>query len=501
MGKKFDQKVLSYADFIIRWRYVVIVLSLLVVGVAGFGAQNLAFSTNYRVFFSEANPELTAFDNFQNTYTKNDNILFVVQPKDGKVFTQEVGKAIEDITLQAWQIPFASRVDSISNFQHTYAEYDEELDEDNLIVEDLLNESETLSQEQLAEKAQVGVNEPLLFGNLIARDVEATGVNVTLQYPEETITEVPEAVGKAREIVADVQGKYPDLKIALTGVSMMNNAFAEAGMQDTATLTPLMYLILLIIMIVTVRSLGATIATLFVIVFSFVVAMGLAGHSGILLTPISVTAPTVILTLAIADSIHIIISMQSAMRAGMNKIDAIKDSVRLNFMPVFITSLTTVVGFLTLNFSDSPPFHDLGNITAKGIMAAWLFSITFLPAAMSLMPIKVKAVSENKGLSRMLDHYAIWLIAHRKKILATASVVAVTLMMMIPRIELNDQWVEYFDHSIQFRSDAEFGMNELTGVYLIEFSIEANGPNGIHDPEYLNNLEAFTAWLRCEPEV
>lgn len=501
VGKKFDQTILNYVNFIIRWRFVVIALSLLLVGVTGYGAGNLAFSTNYRVFFSESNPELRAFDNFQNTYTKNDNILFVVQPKDGKVFTRDVGAAIEDLTEQAWQIPFSIRVDSISNFQHTYAQYDKELDEDNLIVEDLLYQSETLSDKEMADKRQIGVDEPLLYGNLIARDVEATGVNVTLQYAEKSITEVPEAVGKAREIVADIQGKYPDLKIALTGVSMLNNAFAEAGMQDAGSLTPIMYLILIVIMVLTLRSLSATIATFFVIGFSFILALGLAGYAGILLTPISVMAPTVILTLAIADSIHILISMKSSMRDGMGKIDAIKDSMRINFLPVFITSLTTIVGFLTLNFLDSPPFHDLGNITAMGIVAAWFFSITFLPAFISILPMKVKVTKESTGLANMLDRYAGFIIARRKSVMAVSTIAAVVLIAMIPRIELNDQWIEYFDRSIQFRGDAEFGMEELTGVYLIEYSVEAAGTSGIHEPEYLENLEKFTNWLRAQPET
>ena len=101
------------------------------------------------------------------------------------------------------------------------------------------------------------------------------------------------------------------------------------------------------------------------------------------------TAPIVILTLAVADSIHILLSLRGLMREGMAKPDAIIEAVRLNFLPVSITSLTTIVGFLALNFSDSPPYWHLGNITAMGIAAAWLYSITLLPALMSLLPFKV----------------------------------------------------------------------------------------------------------------
>ena len=73
----------------------------------------------YRMFFSEENPQLNAFEQLQNTYTKNDNVLFVIAPQNGKVFTRETLSAVAELTREAWQIPYSIRVDSITNFQHT----------------------------------------------------------------------------------------------------------------------------------------------------------------------------------------------------------------------------------------------------------------------------------------------------------------------------------------------------------------------------------------------
>ena len=494
MTKGFDNFTVKFAKAIIKFRWLVILFSVLSVVGFGYGAKNLGFSNNYRVFFSDENPELTAFESFQNTYTKNDNIMFVIKPNKDKVFSPSVMDAVEKITEESWQIPYAIRVDSVTNFQYSYAE------EDDLIVDDLIFEAKGLSDEFLAERQKIALKEPLLNGLLIAEDVGATGINVVLQYPEKSIMEVPASAGKAREIAEKIRAEYPDLTIALTGVSMMNNAFAEAGQKDSMTLMPLMFLILIVVMIVTLRSLSATIATIFVINFSLVFAMGIAGYMGILLTPISVTAPTIILTLAIADSIHILVSTFQNMRHGMEKKAALIDAIRINFMPVSITSLTTIVGFLTLNFSDSPPFWDLGNITALGIAAAWFYSLTFLPAAISLLPLKVKQRSESGKdatiLTRWLEGHGRFIVKYRRGVLSATTLLAVALIAMVPQIELNDQWVDYFDDSLEFRRDADFGMEHLTGVYQIEFSIPAKEVGGVSEPEYLQNLESFTTWLR-----
>ncbi|MCK5284335.1 MAG: MMPL family transporter [Alphaproteobacteria bacterium] len=496
MEQKFDNYVLRYTDFILRWRWVVIILTLFLVGFSFSGAPNLSFSSNYRIFFSEKNPELIAFESFQNTYTKNDNIMYVLQPADKDLTKAYVAAAIEDITKQAWQIPYAIRVDSVTNFQHSYAQGDD------LIVDDFIYDSPSLSPDMLKKKWKMATNEPLLYGNLLALDSEATGINVTLQYPEKEISEIPTAVKKARSIAEDIRKKYPDIHIAITGVSMMNNAFMEAALKDATTLTPLMYLILIIVMLFVLRSISAIIAIIFVIGFSVMIAVGWAGHMGVLLAPISVLAPTVILTLAIADSIHILISMLAEMREGNDKISALKDSVRINFIPIFITSITTIIGFLSLNFLDTPPFHDLGNITAVGIGAAWLLSMTFLPAILSLFPIKTKLKeAKQKGLHKWIDVYANFVITRRRPVLIISICSAIILISLLPKLEINDQWVNYFDHSIPFRADAEFGMNELTGAYMIEFSVDSNSAGGISNPEYLKYLNNFTNWLRNQPET
>lgn len=496
MSEKFDKLVLNYANFIIKWRWLVIVFTLLVVGIAASGVTKLGFDSNYRTFFSDTNPELIEFETFQNTYTKNDNLMFIVQPADKDLTSAEFTNIVEQITEQAWQIPFATRVDSVSNFQHSWAE------EDDMIVDDLIRDGTDLTAQERDSKWQIAKNEPLLYRSLLAQDEETTGINVTLQYPELSADEVPNAVAAAREIKAKIQAKHPDLVIALSGMSMMNNAFYEAGRKDFITLTPLMYLILLVVMAFTLRSVSGTVSTLFVISFSSITAMGMAGHLGTMMNSVSIIAPTIILTIAIADSIHILVSMLSSMREGMNKLDALKDSIRINFVPISITSITTIVGFLSLNSLDTPPFHDLGNLTSIGIAAAWLFSLSFLPAFISLLPFKVKQHSgKPSGITKWLYSYANFVVQKRRAVLVVSVVVAIVMMAFVPRIEMNDQFVEYFDYSIEFRQDAEFGMNELTGIDLIEFSIHAEGSGGISSPVYLNSLSNFTDWLRDQPEV
>ena len=492
--KAIDRFAVALTRLVMANRVLVLVGSVLVAGLIGFGASKLEFSTNYRVFFSEANPELQAFEELQNTYTKNDNFFFVVEPRHGGAFDRDVVAAVEELTDAAWKIPYAIRVDSVSNFQHSYAI------EDDLIVEDLVRDARERDAAFLNERRDVALAEPLLRDQILTAEGDVTAVNVVLQYPEKELMEVPEAVDYARGLKADIEAKYPQLAIHLTGVSMLNNAFAETGILDAATLMPLMFAVIFLLTWLIVRSLTATFSTLLVILLSTTAAMGAAGFAGVKLTPIAMSAPIVILTLAVADSIHILLSLRGLMRDGMAKRDALVEAVRINFLPVTITSLTTIVGFLSLNFSDSPPYWHLGNITAAGVLAAWVYSVTLLPAALSLLPYRVERDSGSEWSRRAMDRLADFVIRRHRALLAGVGLPALALIAFIPTLDFNDQWVEYFDERVEFRIDSDNAQQHF-GLYPIEYSVPAAGPGGISEPEYLENLERFTDFLRGQKHV
>ncbi len=496
----------SYADFVVKFRWIILVLMLLIVAGAGMGAKNLFFNNDYRIFFNEDDPRLKAFENIQNTYTKNDNVLMVFAPKDGKVFTPKTLAAIEDITTRAWQTPYSIRVDSLSNYQHS------ESVEDDMSVGDLYEDAKSLTPADLKRIKSIVLKEPLLVHRLISEKAHVTALNITVELPK-TITDekgvvkpadptkqVTEIVTSVRALKAYVTKTYPDMKVYLSGIVMMNNAFGEATIYDMSNLLPLTLLLILVTVFLLLRSVSGTIITLVVIVFSLATAFGLTGWIGIELSSPVMSAPIIIMTLAVADCVHILSNWVAQMRLGKDKFDAMRESLRINFVPVFLTSITTAIGFLSLNTSDAPPFRDLGNVAAIGVMAAFFFSIFLLPALATVLPSRVKPQAETKTL-KLMASLSEWVISHQKALLVSIGVLALVLIALIPRNELNDVFVEYFDERIEFRSDTDFISDNLTGIYNIEYSIETKNSGDISDPQVLADIKKFSDWLMEQPEV
>ena len=482
-----------YTRWVIRNRWWVVLSALLLTMALGTGMSKLGLANDYRVFFSEDNPDLNAFEAVENIYTKNDNVLFIVKPREGEVFTAANLKVIRSLTEDAWQIPFSTRVDAITNFQHTWADGDE------LIVEDLVGRGE-ITPEVVARARRVSLAEPLLTGRLIAPDARTTGVNVRISLQGEAVDELAQTVAYARGLVAEYSEAHPELEIQVGGLSMLNWAFAEAPMRDLPVVMPLMFLMFMITMGLFLRSVTGLVATLGVIGFSTAAALGIAGHMGVFLDPTSASAPTIILTLAVADSVHVLVSLLQSMRAGNPKLDALVEAIRVNAKPVFLTSLTTVVGFLTLNFSDSPPFRLLGNLTAVGVIFAWIFSMTLLPALVAILPVKQPRESGSR-LNAWLDRLSEMMVVRHRTVLAGMAVATVGLSFAVTTLEVNDHFIEYFSPKLEIRRASDFGIENLTGFYSATFSLEAGGSQEVSDPEYLATVDEFADWLDARPNV
>ena len=482
-----------FAQVVLKWRWLIIIAVFGITAAMSVSIPHLQPENDARIWFGPENPQRIALEALENTYNKIDNIYFAVAPRSGDVFTGSTLAAIQDLTRAAWQLPYANRVDSITNFQHTVAANDE------LIVGDLVDDPATLDAAALARIRTIALNEIQLVNRLVSPDGHAAGVNANIVRPGRDPNESTFITAAAHEIVNELQTRYPDLQFHITGGVALDAGFGDATADDLSTFVPIMFSVIALTMALLLRSVLGMLATLLVIVCSMLTAMGFAGWVGIGLNPASGIAPTIILTLAIADSIHILVTVFQEMALGRDRHAAIVRSLELNMQPVAITSATTAIGFLSMNFSDAPPFHDLGNIVAVGIAAAWMYSITFLPALVSLLP--VHASGRRQHVRPAMERLANFVIRRQKILLYGLGGFTLLLLGGIPRIELNDSFLEYLDIRYPVRQATRFVQENLAGMDAIEYSLPAAGSGGISEPEYLQTLDDFAQWLRTQPNA
>lgn len=492
MKNSDNERINAYTDWIIKWRWIVIVLSVVMTLGAASGALLLKQGLTYRQFFAPGNPQLLATEELEATYTKGDSQIFAVHNPNGSVFVPSAIRAIHELTDAGWQTPFSTRVDSLTNYQHSWA------DNDDLVVEELIPRETELNVTALERARNVAMAEPIVAGNLVSFDEDTTMVVIRVEIPPEDLEAVPMLAEDSRRVLAEIRAKYPDLHFELTGTGLLQAAFNEATVVDSKVIYPTMFVLLLLFLIVFTGSLSGTLVTLGIIGMSAAAGAGAMGFYGFPLNPVLVIAPVIILTLAVADSVHVLSGMFHEMRNGAEKIAAIKKSIETNMAPVFLTSLTTAVGFLVMNFSDSPPFKHLGNTTATGVAVAWLLSMTYLPAMMSIVPVRIAQKTT------WIEHLFNWLsnsvTRNPYKIAFGMSILFVVLIASTSRIVINDFPHRYFNEKKDFRQGTDFLENQR-GFFDFSMSVPADGSGGINDPEYLRDLENFELWVQEQPFV
>ncbi|EPF7652155.1 efflux RND transporter permease subunit [Vibrio vulnificus] len=487
----------SLLAFSTRFSFWTLIISLIAIVATAMGAKNLYFRGDYNIFFDGSNAQLQAFDEIQTTFAKTDNIALVLAPKSGDVFDQRTLTQIQEMTEQAWQVPYSSRVDSLANYQHTEAV------DDDLLVEDLLYQSYPLTAERIAKVRTIAMSEPLLVNALVSEKGDVAVINITMQMPgvDET-AEVNEVVAYVEQMLSHYRAQYPDVTIYKVGIIAMNHSFAMAAQNDSATLVPTMLLVILVFLTLMLRSFLSVLATLVVIIGAIVATLGIVGWAGMFLHVASVNVPTLIMTLAVADCVHVIASMRHFIRQGMPKSQAIHRSVTLNFVPIIITSVTTAIGFLMMNMSDSPVLRDFGNLSALGVMIACVLSVSLLPALLNLLPVRFSAKQAGQSSSSDIMDKLADLVVHRRNVLLPLSIVVIAgSAALIPYNKVNDESVKYFDTSSEFRQAADFMEQRISGMTTMSIAIKTHQSQGIASPEFLAVLGEFTHWLREQPET
>lgn len=370
-----------YTNYLIQHHKLVVLLTLVFVITAAVGLQHLTTTSNFRVYFSEDNPQLLAFEELEKTYGKQDSILFFIEPKNKNIFSKESLSLIVELTEKSWLLPYAIRVNSLTNYQHTIVEGDD------LFTDYLLEDSSLLTTKKISEIKNIVLNEPSLLNITTDKKGQVSAIQVRLNLPNEVSAANTKVIAAARELRKKFTQRYPNIKISLGGSSAAGVSLGEAVALDLSTLVIGSYAIIILALLILLRSLRGMIVTLLLITFSIITTMGIYGWFGYTLAPVAGWVPSIIMTIAVADSVHILISYFHSIRQGMDRHDALRESMRININPVFVTSLTTIIGVLCLNFSDAPPFRDLGNMVALGVAIAFILSMTFLPALMTMLSI------------------------------------------------------------------------------------------------------------------
>ncbi len=480
------------SKFIEKFPKRIVFLFIVVTCVISLGIKKLSLTSSNRVFFNSSNSLLKEVTLLEQKYGEENTLFFCIVPKKGSIFTPhtfQVIQSLEDSLQKYDELIQLSSILSYKKFEMGFAGPN---------LSPLIPKQGDFHELKMSEISKTLMNDSLLLNQLLSPSGQATGIKASFQLKDET--NINTFAKKMYKLANSIEESNPHVEIAVTGGIMIDAAFFSASLQDAKILIPCMYLLVFVTLWLISGSLFSVFSVLLVVLCSSSIAMGLGGWLKLVLSPPSSIAPIIILTVGVADSIHILVSFSHHRRQKFNTTLAISKALSKTFVPITLTSITSIIGFLSLNFSEVPPYRDMGNLVSVGIGAAYLFTILFLPALMKIfsdtLTTRHNTIHDIVGLK-----LGSFVVKHTRVLFFSMSLLSIATIFGIRSITFDDVFLNFFDKRYQFRSNTDMVIDNLTGLDYIECSFKPFKNSAITDSSYLAQVNAFTQWVNEQPEV
>jgi len=330
------------------------------------------------------------------------------------------------------------------------------------------------TQEEALEIRNKVLNNPLFRGTMVSEDGRAICVYLPLtakHYSYQVYT-------KLNEKIAGFTG---DDQFHITGLPVAEDTFGVEMFIQMAISAPLAMLTIFILMLLFFRKLVLVISPMVIAMVSVISTMGLLIGFGYPVHIMSSMIPIFLMPIAVVDSVHILSEFFDVYTKEKGRRDAIEEVMHTLFTPMLYTSLTSAAGFLSLALTPIPPVQVFGVFVATGIMIAWVFTVTFVPAYVMLIPEKrlenfgMAVHHEDKAstLTRIL--HAAGGLTHRyaKSILVLLVILTIAAVWGITKIRINDNPVKWFSKSHPIRR-ADIALNDhFGGTYMAYLVLDA----------------------------
>jgi len=484
----------NLSKFIINNRIVFIFSCLVLVLILGRGITSVVFDPDMERFFPKGHPATSLSYEIDETFIRTDNLVIAINAKNNSIFTKKTLSLIESLTEKSWTVPYSIRVDSLTNYSYVRSV------DDDLLVEPFIENAVSLEDSFIKQREKIVEEEEIIFGSLISKDKKTTVISIIVDPPNpDANIKLIDTVEYMLEYIDEAKSNHPELDIRVLGTPYQEYISPKMVLSEMPIVMPSMLLLILVSVFFLLRSVFAVLATILVIVLSLISTFGSVGYIGNALNQMVITIPILIITLALADCVHLFsIFFQQRVKGHSSKESMIR-SLELNLQPLFLTTLTTCIGFLSFNVLDVPPLQDLGNFVSIGIAMAFIFTIFFAAPLFSFFEIKApKSVNQQINLSRKIAKFS---LKNSKTLLWSVPLASLLLICLIPLNVLDENPTQMYDEGFTSFSTDTLWLDEMLGV-TFPVSFKANSNNGsVSEPEFLKKIDNFVKWLETQDEV
>jgi len=459
--------------FVGKYPKTVIAVVILLTVFFYFGLTRVNIVTEEKSMLPEGDPAVVAFDEVDETFGGAEFVMVIMDM--GEVFTTNSLHEIERLTNDLERVKGVSSVLSITNIEEIKGvEGGIEVVE---LIEDIPN-----SEAELQKLKNRVLSDDDYAGQIVSKNGKIALVMVQLlpNVDEERLI---------RDIKEVLQKLGLDEKAYLTGEPVFDVEIDKMLVGDMSKLFPLAILVMIAILFFSFRNIRGIVLPILTVIVTVIWTVGLMGYFGIPLSAIGNIMPIILISMGIADGIHILTRYREELSSESDKWKSLTRTVVAVGLPCFLTSVTTMLGFGSLYTSSIRLIKDFGLITAIGVGIAFIITVTLFLAFLFLLPPDRKVLDKKRKvfLKGILGKLANFIVSKAKMVLVASGLLVLLACVGIPLMSTESDFVNFFKPDSPIRLSINTMKENFGGTELIQVVVKGN----IQDPKVLQAMENF----------
>ncbi len=347
---------------------------------------------------------------------------------------------------------------------------------------------------------------PFLYGTLVSEDGKA----ICLYIPIRSKNLSYEIYSQLLKKIDTLRGSD---KYYITGLPVAEDTFGVEMFKQMAISAPTAMIIIFLLLMYFFRKFALVISPMIVAMVSAMMTMSLLVIMGKTVHIMSSMIPIFIIPIAVLDSIHILSEFFDRYQETKDRRSTAINVMNTLFTPMLYTSLTTAAGFASLALTPIPPVQVFGLFVAFGVMVAWIWTVTFIPASVMFIPpkslenygAKVDSNEEEQSpLTVLLNRVGQFTYNRAGWIMIVVAGLVVIATYGITKININDNPTKWFTKSHPIRV-ADYVLNRhFGGTYMAYLLLDK--PKEKFEPdkyaqEILTQVKGLAIFKTVEPKL
>lgn len=485
--KQFGFFILNHSRLVL---FALFGLALLAI----YPATQIRTDFNLEGFYPDDDQVIFDYRILEEEFGRDDNTI-LIGFSDENLFSERVLSDLYHLTRRFEELELLEDVISLWSAQNIQS------DGYNLTFDPYLEYGFLTETDFLQLKTDL-TEDPFASGLLVSSSGTATAILLRIDEELNTYPNRNRLIAQIDDILSDYRYEYT---FHISGIPYFRNQYVNMLNGEIIWYISISSVLIIILLWFLYRTFWGVLFPMIIVWSTLLFTIALMHLTGGYLEIMSSTIAPILLCVGVADAVHMISKYDDTREAGKNKKLSIIEMLMTLGSATFLTSVTTAIGFASLLSSTVVPMKKFGLYTALGVLIAYLFTIIFLPAVLSISR-KKRVVNEKSGsfyplISRFLARLAAFNRLHYGKIVIAGGLIALIFAFGFKTLQVNGKIFDDIGEDTVLMQDSRFFSENISPQFPFEFIFDTGIAEGAVSAELLRQLDKFEQSLLDIPEI